>query len=230
MIMLYHITEKHRAEIRLENLHLFRFRLGTNHLWEPSFIAIITKGKGHHRLTFLTILISLDSLETKILLKTQRILSIFIWPSTQSWSYFLRKHLGCATCNKDMLTIILIHPQHKEFPTRYQLYLVKKHIHILEGSSRIHLSISLKEFIKVIWSHGEKTLIIKTDIEDSLLWHSSFEQTIDGQSQKWRLSTSTYASNGYDAPSIQRKLHLSVLQIQRQFPLMQGYDGLKCTA
>lgn len=48
MIMLYHITEKHRAEIRLENLHLFRFRLGTNHLWEPSFIAIITKGKGHY--------------------------------------------------------------------------------------------------------------------------------------------------------------------------------------
>lgn len=123
--MLHHITEEHRAEIRLEYLHFLRPTLGTHYLRESTFLTIISKGRSHHCLAFFAILICLNTLKTQIFLKTQRILTIFIWPSTQSGSHLLGEHLGSATRDEDMLAIVLIHSEHKEFPTLHQLYLVK---------------------------------------------------------------------------------------------------------
>jgi hypothetical protein len=63
MVMLHHITEEHRAEIRLEYLHFLRPTLGTHYLRESTFLTIISKGRSHHCLAFFAILISLNTLK-----------------------------------------------------------------------------------------------------------------------------------------------------------------------
>ena len=129
--MFYHIAEQHGVEVRLKNLNLFCCHISKHHLREAALLTIMLKLACQHSSPILRKPVCLNILKIKIFVKAKRILTIFVWPTTKSRRHFARQHLCRAACYVDVFAIVLENTQHEEFPTLYELYLVKKHIDIL---------------------------------------------------------------------------------------------------
>ena len=88
MIMLHHIPEEHGVEVRLQDFDFFHLAFFENYLWKTALLAITAEGDRHLCLSSFAKWICLGAFERQIFLETQRILAIFVRPSSQSGSHF----------------------------------------------------------------------------------------------------------------------------------------------